>query len=48
MQKLMQQLIRYEKMYRRGFISEEERYERVIETWTKTTEDVADALNGKS
>jgi len=33
-----------EKMYRRGFISEEERYERVIDKWTKTTEQVADAL----
>ncbi|WP_138207388.1 DNA-directed RNA polymerase subunit beta' [Haloimpatiens lingqiaonensis] len=33
-----------EKMYRRGFISEEERYERVIDKWTKTTEDVANAL----
>ncbi|AKA71404.1 DNA-directed RNA polymerase subunit beta' [Clostridium scatologenes] len=33
-----------QKMYRRGFISEDERYERVIERWTKTTEDVADAL----
>ena len=33
-----------EKMYRRGFISEDERYERVIDKWTKTTEDVADAL----
>ena len=33
-----------EKMYKRGFISEEERYERVIATWTKTTEDVANAL----
>jgi DNA-directed RNA polymerase subunit beta' len=33
-----------EKMYKRGFISEEERYERVIEKWTKTTEEVADAL----
>lgn len=33
-----------EKMYRRGFISEEERYQRVIEKWTKTTEDVANAL----
>ncbi|GFZ32859.1 DNA-directed RNA polymerase subunit beta' [Clostridium zeae] len=33
-----------EKMYRRGFISEEERYERVIEKWTKTTEEVANAL----
>ncbi|MBZ9689482.1 DNA-directed RNA polymerase subunit beta' [Clostridium estertheticum] len=33
-----------EKMYRRGFISWDERYERVIEKWTKTTEDVANAL----
>ena len=33
-----------EKMYKRGFISEEERYERVIEKWSKTTEDVANAL----
>ena len=33
-----------EKQFRRGFISEEERYERVIERWTQTTEDVADAL----
>ncbi|WP_027626617.1 DNA-directed RNA polymerase subunit beta' [Clostridium lundense] len=33
-----------EKMYRRGFISEDERYERVIEKWTKTTDQIADAL----
>ncbi|ENZ00780.1 DNA-directed RNA polymerase subunit beta' [Clostridium thermobutyricum] len=33
-----------EKMYKRGFISEDERYERVIEKWTKTTEDVANVL----
>jgi len=33
-----------EKMYRRGFISADERYERVIEIWTQTTEDVANAL----
>jgi DNA-directed RNA polymerase subunit beta' len=33
-----------EKMYRRGFISEDERYEKVIDKWTKTTEEVADAL----
>ncbi len=33
-----------EKMFRRGFISEDERYERVIERWTQTTEDVANAL----
>lgn len=32
------------KMYRRGFISDDERHERVIATWTKTTEDVANAL----
>ena len=33
-----------EKMYRRGLISEDERYERVIEKWTETTEEVADTL----
>ncbi len=33
-----------EKMYRRGLISNDERYERVIEKWTKTTDAVADAL----
>jgi len=33
-----------EKMFRRGFISEDERYEKVIEKWTETTEKVADAL----
>ncbi|WP_426348289.1 DNA-directed RNA polymerase subunit beta' [Alloiococcus sp. CFN-8] len=33
-----------EKMYKRGFISDEERYERIIDKWTKTTEEVADAL----
>ena len=33
-----------EKMYKRGFISDDERYERVIEKWSKTTEEVADAL----
>ena len=33
-----------EKMYKRGFISEDERYEKVIEKWSKTTEDVANAL----
>ncbi|TDT46023.1 DNA-directed RNA polymerase subunit beta' [Fonticella tunisiensis] len=33
-----------QRMYRRGFISEEERYERVIDTWTKTTDNVTEAL----
>lgn len=35
---------KYEKAYRRGLISNEERYERVIETWSETTEKVTDAL----
>ncbi|MBS4538004.1 DNA-directed RNA polymerase subunit beta' [Clostridium sp. D2Q-11] len=35
---------KYEKAFRRGLISDEERYEKVIEVWTKTTEDVTDAL----
>jgi DNA-directed RNA polymerase subunit beta' len=33
-----------EKMFRRGYISEDERYESVIEKWTETTENVANAL----
>lgn len=33
-----------EKMYRRGLISNEERYEQVIETWKTTTDKVTDAL----
>lgn len=33
-----------EKQYRRGLISEEERYEKVIETWTRATEEVTEAL----
>ncbi|MGI6702678.1 MAG: DNA-directed RNA polymerase subunit beta' [Clostridia bacterium] len=33
-----------EKQYRRGLISDDERYQKVIETWTKVTEDVTDAL----
>ncbi len=34
----------YQKAYRRGLISEEERYEKIIQTWTKTTDDVTDEL----
>lgn len=34
----------FQKAFRRGLISEEERYEKIIQTWTKTTEDVTDAL----
>lgn len=35
---------KFEKSYRRGLISDEERYERVIETWNQTTEDVTEIL----
>ena len=35
---------KYEKAYRRGLISDEERYEKVIETWTVTTDKVTEAL----
>ncbi|MGO1712570.1 MAG: DNA-directed RNA polymerase subunit beta', partial [Senegalia sp. (in: firmicutes)] len=35
---------KYERAFRRGLISDEERYEKVIEVWTKTTEDVTDEL----
>jgi DNA-directed RNA polymerase subunit beta' len=39
-----QTINKIESMFKRGLISEEERYNRVIEKWTKTTDDVADAL----
>ena len=35
---------KYQKAYRRGLISDEERYDKVIQTWTETTDDVTDAL----
>ncbi len=35
---------KYSKAYRRGLISDEERYDKIIQTWTKTTDDVTDAL----
>ena len=35
---------KYEKAFRRGLISDEERYEKVIETWSETTEKVTEAL----
>ena len=33
-----------QKLFRRGFISEDERYERVIDTWTKATDNVTNEL----
>ena len=38
------QVEKYEKVFRRGLISDEERYEKVIDTWTKTTEKVTEEL----
>ena len=42
-----QKVEKYEKNFRRGLMSDDERYERVIETWAKTTEEVTDALMKK-
>ena len=35
---------RYDKLYRRGLITDQERYEKVIDIWGKTTNDVTEAL----
>ncbi|MGB3367921.1 MAG: DNA-directed RNA polymerase subunit beta', partial [Acidaminobacteraceae bacterium] len=35
---------KYQKAYRRGLMSDEERYEKIIQTWTKATDDVTNAL----
>lgn len=37
-------VLKYEKAFKRGLISDEERYERVIDVWTETTENVTEAL----
>ncbi|MDO5707139.1 MAG: DNA-directed RNA polymerase subunit beta' [Andreesenia angusta] len=39
-----EQVDKYERAYRRGLISDDERYERVIDVWAKTTDRVTDAL----
>ena len=38
---------KYEKNFRRGLMSDEERYEKVIESWAKTTDDVTNVLMAK-
>jgi len=38
------QVDKYEKAYRQGLVSNDERYERVISVWNKATDEVADAL----
>ena len=35
---------KYEKAYRMGLMSKQERYDKIIEIWNKATDDVADAL----
>ena len=35
---------KFERSYRRGLISDEERYERVIEVWTRTTDELTNIL----
>ncbi|MFV0518608.1 MAG: DNA-directed RNA polymerase subunit beta' [Aminipila sp.] len=42
--KAEEQVEKYEKAYRAGLVSNQERYEKVISIWNKTTDDIADAL----
>jgi len=42
--KAEEEVDKFEKSYRRGLISDEERYEKVIEIWNRTTEEVTEAL----
>jgi DNA-directed RNA polymerase subunit beta' len=44
LEKTDQEIDKIEKLYRRGFISDDERYEKVIDRWTQTTDQVANAL----
>ena len=41
------QVDRVETMFRRGLMSEEERYRKVVDLWTKATNDVTDAMNAE-
>ncbi len=42
--KAQEQVDKFERSYRRGLISDDERYEKVIEIWNKTTDDLTDIL----
>ncbi len=42
--KAEQEVDKFEKSYRRGLISDEERYEKVIEIWNRTTDEVTEVL----
>ena len=39
-----QEVEKVSRMYRRGLITEEERYRKTIQLWTKATDDVTDAM----
>jgi len=39
-----QEVVRIERQYKRGFITDDERYRLVVSEWEKTTKDVTDAL----
>ncbi len=39
-----QEVEKVSRLYRRGLITEEERYRKTIQLWTKATEDVTDAM----
>ncbi|MDR7871663.1 MAG: DNA-directed RNA polymerase subunit beta' [Tissierellaceae bacterium] len=43
-EKAEKEVDKFEKSYRRGLISDEERYEKVIEIWNRTTDEVTDVL----
>ena len=43
--KTEQEVIRIERQYKRGFITDDERYRLVVSEWEKTTKDVTDALS---
>ncbi len=43
-EKAEKQVIEYEKKYRRGLMTDDERYDNVIKIWNQTTEDVTNAL----
>ena len=43
--KTEQEVVRIERQFKRGFITEDERYRLVVSEWEKTTKDVTDALS---
>ncbi len=45
-QEAEQQVVEIEKYYKRGYITNDERYRLVVQQWEKTTKEVTDALQG--